>query len=69
MGLIIFSSENSCVIRLSNSGFKWGRGKIIKIPYFLSNVDVFPTLSICEICKTQVLGTHQLTLRKIWNFR
>ena len=46
MGLIIFSSENSCVIRLSNSGFKRGI-KLLKFRIFLSNADVSPTMSIC----------------------
>ena len=36
MLFIIFSSENTCVIKLSNSELKKA-GKIIKIPYFLSN--------------------------------
>ena len=39
MLFIIFSSENSCVIKLSNSGLQ-KTGKIIKIQYFLSNADV-----------------------------
>ena len=40
----------NCVIRLSNSGFKrggGGGGKIIKLPYSLSNADVSPTMKIC----------------------
>ena len=40
MLLIIFSSEiANCVIKLSNSGLQKA-GKVIKIPYFLSNADV-----------------------------
>ena len=49
----------NCVIKLSNSGFQKA-GKIVKIPYFLSNADVSNKFAKFQCLYTKKVKTESL---------